>query len=292
MKKFKKIYIEITNKCNLSCDFCPKTKRKLKTNTEEDFKIILDQIVPYTDYIYLHVMGEPTSHKEIGRYLELSYEAGLKVNLTTNGTLLKEVKEVLLTSKSLRQVNISLHSFESNVMVKSLEDYLDGICEFVLEASANTNIISSIRLWNMDDEELRGKNNLNTVIIQKLQEGLGLKYNIEEEMQNSMGFKVAKGIYLNKAKKFEWPDINGRFIGDEAFCYGLRDQIGILVDGSVVPCCLDHEGNINLGNIFEKPLSEILASDRAKAVYDGFSNRKVVEKLCKTCGYAHRKFQI
>ncbi len=292
MKKFKKVFIEITNKCNLSCDFCPKTSRQLKTNEEEDFKIILSQIATYTDYIYLHVMGEPTSHKHLGRYLELSYEAGLKVNLTTNGTLLKEVKEVLLNSKSLRQVNISLHSFESNSGAKSLDEYLEGICDFVLEASTNTSIISSIRLWNMDDEELKGKNTLNRDIIKRLEDGLKLDYSIEKEMGEDIGFKVANRIYLNKAKKFEWPDINGKEIGDEAFCYGLRDQIGILVDGSVVPCCLDHEGDMKLGNVFERPLEEILESDRATTIYEGFSNRKAVEKLCKTCGYAHRRFTI
>lgn len=292
MKKFKKVYIEITNKCNLSCDFCPKTKRRLQTNTEQDFKKILDEVAPYTDYIYLHVMGEPTSHKDLSKYLELSYEAGLKVNLTTNGTLLKQVKDVLINSKSLRQVNISLHSFESNSNTRSLEEYLEGICSFVLEASKTTSIISSIRLWNMDDEELKGKNNLNTTIIQKLEEGLKLEYSIEELMGDSPGFKVAERIYLNKAKKFEWPDIRGKVISEDAFCYGLRDQIGILVDGSVVPCCLDHEGDMKLGNIFESSLTDILKSDRAVAIYEGFSNRKAVEKLCKTCGYAHRKFSI
>ncbi len=292
MKRFKKVYIEITNKCNLSCDFCPKIKRELKTNNENEFKKILEEVKPYTDYIYLHVMGEPTSHKELERYLELSYNAGLKVNLTTNGTLLPNVKEVLLSSKSLRQVNISLHSFESNLKTASLDKYLDGICDFVLAASKNTSIISSIRLWNMDDNELMGKNDLNHTIIQKLKEGLGLDYDIEEAMGDKEGFKIADKVYLNKAKKFSWPDIDGEVIGDEAFCYGLRDQIGILVDGSVVPCCLDHEGDMTLGNIFETGLSDILESDRAINIYESFSNRRAVEKLCKTCGYAHRKFNI
>ena len=90
------------------------------------------------------------------------------------------------------------------------------------------------------------------------------------------------------AEKFEWPDIQIDSLGEEVFCHGLRNQIGILVDGTVVPCCLDSEGNINLGNIFEKSLKDIVEDKRARDIYDGFSRRRAVEELCKKCGYATR----
>ena len=90
------------------------------------------------------------------------------------------------------------------------------------------------------------------------------------------------------AQKFEWPNDKREAAKGETFCYGLRDQVGILVDGTVVPCCLDGEGQIALGNLFNQPFEEIITSERSKRIYDGFSNRQAVEKLCQSCTYAKR----
>lgn len=288
MKRFKKIYIEITNVCNLSCHFCPKTKRTLKYNDKESFKHILKAVKPYTDHIYLHLMGEPTSHPELETYLAMSAAEELKVNLTTNGTLIDKVKDVLINAPALRQVNISLHSFEANDGGKTLENYVDNIAHFILEAGEKSNVICSMRLWNMDNEELKGSNKLNQDIISLLQEKLEPEVDIRSALMEREGIKLRKNVYLNRAKKFEWPDEDRDIIAEEVFCYGLRDQVGILVDGTVVPCCLDSEGNIPLGNIFEESFEEIIKSPRARDLYEGFSNRKAVESLCKRCGYAMR----
>ena len=286
MKRFKKVYIEIINICNLSCNFCPKTKRKLGQMSVEQFKKIIEEIKPYTDYIYLHLMGEPTLHKDLEAFLQIAYEAGLKVNITTNGTLLHKAKEVLLKSPSLRQVNISLHSFEANEQGIDLKDYVNQIARFVDEAAPR--IICSLRLWNKDSDELKGSNNLNAPIMQLLEESFNLDVKLGEVLQLKPSFKLKEHVYLNMAEKFDWPDIDKEGGEAQVFCYGLRDQIGILVDGTVVPCCLDSEGNIPLGNILYTSLGDILNSDRAKAIYEGFSNRKAVEELCKKCGYAKR----
>lgn len=288
MKRFKKVYIEITNICNLSCNFCPKTKRKLQMMPTESFKHILQEVKPYTDYIYLHLMGEPSVHPNLEEYLALSHEEGLTVNMTTNGTLLHKVQDTLLQAPALRQVNISLHSFEVNNSEVELEDYINQIVAFVKEAITKTNIICSIRLWNMDSEALKASNALNTDIISLLERKLGLDFSIREKLQEKSGIKLGHHLYLNMAEKFDWPDIDQINTTQKVFCYGLRDQMGVLVDGTVVPCCLDSEGNIPLGNLFEKPLEEILEGQRAKNLYEGFSNRCAVEELCKRCGYAKR----
>ena len=60
----------------------------------------------------------------------------------------------------------------------------------------------------------------------------------------------------------------------------------MLVDGTVVPCCLDSAGVLDLGNLFQQNLDEVLASPRARAIYDGFTRHKAVEPLCRRCGYA------
>ncbi|MDU2491612.1 MAG: radical SAM/SPASM domain-containing protein [Clostridium celatum] len=288
MRKFKKVYIEITNVCNLSCNFCPKTKRKYKFMNKEEFTYILNEVKPFTEHIYFHLMGEPLLNEDIEYFFEESRSKGLHVNLTTNGTLLSKVGDKLIKSKSLRQVNISLHSFEANKKTVELEEYLDSITDFIIKARENSDIICAIRLWNMDNDDLKGENNLNKDILKMLEDKLKLDFSLSEKLQESNRIKLKDKVYLNMAEKFQWPDIKIDSLGENVFCHGLRNQIGILVDGTVVPCCLDSEGNLALGNIFERPLKEILTGDRATNIYNGFSRRVAVESLCKKCGYATR----
>lgn len=288
MRKFKKIYIEITNVCNLSCNFCPKTKRKYKFMNKEEFTYILEQVKPFTDHIYFHLMGEPLLHENIEYFLKESKEKGLHVNLTTNGTLLNKVGDKIINSNAVRQVNISLHSFEANKKNVELEEYLNNVTDFIIKARENSNIICAIRLWNMDSEDLRGENNLNKEILKIIEENLGLEFSLSEKLQESNKIKLKDKVYLNMAEKFQWPDIKIDTLGENVFCHGLRNQIGILADGTVVPCCLDSDGNLELGNVFEKTLEDILNGERATNIYNGFSRRVAVESLCQKCGYATR----
>ena len=288
MRKFKKIYIEITNVCNLSCNFCPKTNRKYKFMNKEEFNYILKEVKPFTEHIYLHLMGEPLLNENIQEFLEESGNQGLYVNLTTNGTLLNTVGDTLIKAKALRQVNISLHSFEANKKTVELEEYLKDISNFIIKARENSNIICAIRLWNMDSNDLKGENNLNREILKILEENLNLDFSLAEKLQETNRIKLKDKVYLNMAEKFQWPDIKIDTLEEKVFCHGLRNQMGILVDGTVVPCCLDSDGNLPLGNIFEKSLKEILEGERAINIYNGFSRRVAVEDLCKRCGYATR----
>lgn len=290
MKRFKKVYIEITNICNLSCSFCPKTRRHLMSNTKEHFLHIIEAVKPYTDYIYLHLLGEPTLHPELKTYLEICEGNGLQVNLTTNGTRLKKVQELLITSPALRQINISLHSFEANEQKIEMKHYIEEVLDFVIETTKRSNIICTMRLWNMDSEKLKAQNKLNAEIMHFIEEKLGLDFDVQEKLLETQrrGIKLHERIYLNKAEKFQWPVMEREVISEKVFCYGLRDQAGVLVDGTVVPCCLDGEGHMALGNLFEQSLEEILESPRSRAIYDGFSNRRAIEALCQRCGYATR----
>lgn len=287
-QKIKKVYIEITNVCNLSCSFCPKTKRTPAFLELDQFKRIISQVKPYTKHVYFHIMGEPLLNPQIEAFFEECAANDLFVNLTTNGTLLAQKSDVLLQAKSLRQVNISLHSFEANEQKMTLEEYIKGVTNFAKRAIADTNMIISVRLWNMDSESIKGENELNRRILQMFSEELGVTAELEKQLLTTYRIKLGDRLYLNMAQKFEWPDIDKKTISDNVFCYGLRNQLGILSDGTVVPCCLDSEGNIALGNLFEENLDDILNKDRAKNLYEGFSRRQASEELCKKCGYAQR----
>lgn len=287
MKKFKKAYIEITNVCNLSCDFCPKTSRELRFMNKDNFEHIIKSIKPYTDYVYFHLMGEPFLNKDLKCFLDISKENQLKVNITTNGTLINNVKKILLSAPALRQVNISLHSFEANDKNVDFDEYINNVINFAKEATEKTNIICSLRLWNLDTK-YKASNNMNIDIFEVLEKEFEIECSIREVLKEKNSFKLRNNMYLSMGEKFKWPSLNVEEIGERAFCYGLRDQIGFLVDGTVVPCCLDSEGSIPLGNIFENNLEGILNSQRAKDIYDGFSGRKAVEDLCKRCGFINR----
>lgn len=288
MKKFKKIYVEITNVCNLNCNFCPKTSRAPKFLSIEEFEHIIKEVSPFTNYIYLHLMGEPLLHEHLQVFIEIADKYHMKVNLTTNGSLLTEDMDFLIGLQGLRQMNVSLHSFEANQQERTLENYVLSVMRFIKKASSQSDLLCSIRLWNMDSEETKGLNTLNQKILDLIEGELEIQGSLLGIIREQSGCKVGKNIYVNMAQKFEWPDINIAEEKRPVFCHGLRDHIGILVDGTVVPCCLDSEGTIALGNVFQQPLSHILATKRAESLYDGFSNRLAVEELCKRCGYATR----
>ena len=274
--RFSKIYLEISNLCNLSCAFCPGTRRQKKALNEEEFATLLPKIRPYTDFLYFHLMGEPLLHPKLERFLELAGEAGFKVILTTNGTLLSKQQAMLLNAPALHKVNISLHAFEANDLAVPFQDYLTGCFEFGKAAEGKKLI--SYRLWNQG-----GQDEKNDEILTTMKE-----FFPEPWVEERRGPRLGQRIYLEYGDKFDWPDLSAADGGEGVFCHGLRDQLGVLCDGTVVPCCLDHEGDIALGNLFHQSMEEILEGPRAKAIYEGFSQRKAAEELCRKCGYARR----
>ena len=290
MKRFKKFYIEITNVCNLACNFCPQTKRKPEFMEIDTFSKILDQIKPHADYIYFHVKGEPLLHPEIDKFLDLSHNKGFKVNITTNGTLINKAKEKIFMKPALRQVNFSLHSFDGNDGDGNKEEYINNILLFVKEAIADTNTFISLRLWNLDNDNVTNlQRERNRQILETIEKEFKLLYKIEEKVTPGSGIKIVDRVYLNQDPEFKWPDLKEEEDDGNGFCYGLRNQVAILVDGTVVPCCLDGEGVINLGNINKNHFSEIVENERANNIFDGFSRREAVEELCRKCGY-RKKF--
>lgn len=269
MKKFGRIYIEITNICNLSCSFCHGTKREKQMMTPETFRFYLERIKGYTDLIFLHVMGEPLIHPQLNELLEIAEEYGFRTVITTNGTLLAGKADILRNAGVLYRVNISLHSF-ANESKQSMNEYLSN-CIAYAKNPGNAKVC--FRLWNGGVQET-----FNDEIQAFLHTAFPDKW-----QKNRKGFSLCENVFIEYADRFDWPDIEGEFTGEDVFCYGLRDQLGILCDGTVIPCCLDCEGEISLGNLNDNTLDEILSNDRATAIYDGFSRRKAVENLCKRC---------
>ncbi|MBP6355980.1 MAG: radical SAM protein [Paludibacter sp.] len=277
--KFKKIYIEITNSCNFDCSFCFKTQRTSRFMTPDEFRTVTEKIRPFTNYVYLHVLGEPLLHPKFNEILSIAEKASLNINITTNGGLIEKKKEILL-QHSIRQINISLHDAEENVLPEKWSDYLNSVLEYATEASSKTYI--NLRLWNAG---VNASTDFNRFCLEKI--AFNYDKTIEEITLKGKdsGIKLSDHIFLQHAPRFEWPD--GEKTRSEATktCYALRDQIAILVDGTVVPCCLDGDGNMNLGNIFNSDLAEILHTERSLKIRNGFINNQITEEFCKSCGF-------
>lgn len=273
-----KAFLEITNACNLSCSFCHKTKREIRYITADEFQTAAERLRPFADYLYFHLMGEPLLHTDLPELFDISYKLGFRVILTTNGTLLKKRESVLLSAKALHKVSISLHAYEANEMGLPLSDYLSSCFDFCKKASEK-GIIAVMRLWNLGGEDTE-----NGRILAEMHKAFAGEW---KEIYS--GYKIAERVFLEWGEKFDWPDIDGEVLGEDHTCYGLRDQIGILSDGTVVPCCLDADGAVPLGNIFKSELSEILSSERAQKLKRSLEKRSVSEELCRRCGYARKK---
>ena len=277
-----RVYLEIGNICNLSCSFCTGTNRAKKQMTVEQFSIVCKRIKGKAKYVYFHVLGEPLLHPNLDEFIKIAGENDLKVCITTNGTLLKDKGEILLKNSSLvHKVCISVHSFEGNKNSQFI-DYLKMVVDFARESS-KLGIYTVFRLWNNDGEFAKGEHSLN----QKIEDFLRGEFPIDWQSRPK-GYRLDKNLFLEYDEAFVWPTDSKENSREKGHCYGLINQVAILVDGTVTPCCLDSNGEINLGNIFSSELDEILCDKRAILIKKGFINGELKEKLCKKCTFIKR----
>ena len=260
---FKKIYVEITNNCNLNCGFCIGNKRDKKFIDMDTFNTLLDKLDGYTNYLYFHVMGEPLLHLKINELIDIASKR-FNINITTNGYLIDRIKD----NKNIRQINISLHSYDEKYNT-SLDDYMNKIFDSVDELSKNTYV--EYRMWvdNVNKDK----------IINKLED----KYNVT--IGNCDHVNINDHVFYQVEQEFIWPSLDNGYYEEEGSCMGTRSHIGILVDGTVVPCCLDSNGSINLGNIYNSSLEDIISSDLFVSMQEGFKNNKKIHEMCKHCNF-------
>ncbi|MBE6160523.1 MAG: radical SAM protein [Lactobacillales bacterium] len=262
---YKKIYLEITNNCNLNCDFCIKNKRNKKYMEFDEFKLILEKIKEHANYLYFHILGEPLMHPNINEFIDYA-SSNFKINITTNGYLINRIKN----NKNIRQLNISLHSFDEKYNI-SLDKYMNNIFD-TIDKLNNTYI--QLRFW------VNNKNSKNIIDM------INKRYNINIDLNSvKNNTRLKDNIFISISEYFDWPSLDNEFYSEEGKCYALKDHIGILVDGTVVPCCLDSLGNINLGNIFNEELNDIINKDRYQTMINNFKNNKKCEELCKRCNF-------
>ncbi|MFI5347499.1 MAG: radical SAM/SPASM domain-containing protein [Elusimicrobiota bacterium] len=284
-KRFAKVYVEISNICNLQCDFCPPVMRDKDVMGIDLFKHVIGQVAPVADQVCLHLMGEPLTHPHFPEFVEICSNAGLPVNITTNGTLLNAVRIEALLHRGVRQVNFSIHSFESNFPGQDIGPYLQKIFDFTKHAfTKRPDIYINYRLWNLTDD----KTGQNDDVLAKVSTAFGVEIKKDIDVRWRKGRHVSQRLYLHHDSRFEWPNPSSPILSDRGTCRALSNHIGILSDGSVVPCCLDKEGVTVLGDVRRESLDDVLAGKRAADMAQGFREGRLVEDLCRRCTFISR----
>ena len=288
IKKFRKVHIEITNICNLKCTFCPPKIKPNGVMSLEDFDDINKQLKPYTKELAYHIVGDPLVLRNLNEYLDISLKHDLKVNITTTANKISSNDYNALMNKTIKQINFSINSYNANSHKKSLDEYLNPILDFVKYAQEKSHeYFINFRIWNLD--ESKSAREFNTQVFKKVNEYFNTDINIDDVYtQRPKNIRIAKKLFFNFDEYFNWPSLENDFVSDKGFCYGLDSHFGILTSGEVVPCCLDQNACINLGNTNTSQLKDILSSTRVKTIQDGFKEGKVVEELCQKCEYRTR----
>jgi len=279
---FDKVFLEITSACNLACAFCPPTRRRAEFLSGERFVLFLARLAGHTTHLYFHVKGEPLLHPALGEFLDAAGERGFQATLVTNGTLLADRAEELLSKPNIRKLCVSLHSHSGSDRAR---EYWRGIELFLDRHRASPSFPVSLRLWNRRAELLPPET---AGLWDALRERFPAVGAWESAASAGDSLKLDHRVFLNLAEEYAWPSLALPQAEERGFCRALRNQVAVLVDGTVVPCCMDGEGAMALGDLGESGLDEILVAPRARAIYDGFTARRLAEPLCRTCGYRRR----
>ena len=275
--KFRQIYIEITRKCNLNCPFCPSVSNRDPILTDNCFSEIISKIGDFSDDFYLHILGEPLTNVLISKYFLIAEKYGKKIRITTNGTLLKSKKEELLSANSLDRINISLQAWKY-LEPKKVEEYLDDLVDFIKEKRVRKpKLTVSLRFWN--DKEDPSIIEFNNSLISKLEAKLGIK------LDNN---HPETYLLVSNEDEFIWPELDHEENNEFSYCLGGKSQLGILLNGDVVLCCLDHRGHTKLGNIYNNTLEEILNGEIFQNHLKMLENKEYYFELCKKCTFRNR----
>ncbi|MFA6316914.1 MAG: radical SAM/SPASM domain-containing protein [Elusimicrobiota bacterium] len=283
-KRFAKAYIEIGNACNIRCGFCPEVRRPPKLMTREFFAKVLEQAAPLVECAFLHLMGEPLAHPEFPEFVEICGRVRLPVHIATNGTLLTEDRAAALLSPVVRQVSFSLHSLEAG-LPGSVDAHWDRIVDFTNRAlSARPDLFINYRLWNLP----RASAEPPGAFLRRIREAFGVDMGGPVDVRSRKGRRITGRLCLHLDTRFEWPSPGAPTRSECGTCRGLVDHFGVLADGTVVPCCLDSEGSIPLGDLKTESLAEILSSPRSRDMAEGFASGRLVEDLCRRCSFISR----
>lgn len=270
-KQFRRAFIEITNVCNLSCEFCATPSRAKSFMPPETFENAAAQVKLFTSLISLHVLGEPFMHPRLPEILSICSRQKLRVNLITNGTLLDKFGQDIFKEKCIRQISFSLHAFKALPGKERLEK-LNRLMEFA--KTKPSDIIISFRLRGKPEDSF----------IKETSDYISNAFrgrDLTKDKKNAL--RLRDKIFLNFGVFFKWPGQGGQ--KEKQGCIGLRHHFAILCSGEVVPCCLDYDGKLSIGNINAAPLADILNNPATLKLKNSIAAVTPIPEYCATCGF-------
>ncbi len=284
-KRFQKVYVEIGNVCNLSCGFCPEPAREKSLMSRALFERVIAQVAPLAERVCFHLWGEPLAHPDFAAFVDVCAAHAVPVELTTNGVLLDAVRADALLRPAVAQVNFSVHSFAANFPDGDIGPYLEKIFAFTRRAlDVRPDLYVNYRLWNLEEPD----SSRNDGVFARVERAFGVALNRNVDVRRSKARRVRGRVSLHFDSRFDWPSLDAPVRAERGTCRALSRQLGVLSDGTVVPCCLDKEGKLPLGDARLQPLEEVLAGERARRMAEGFRRGRLVEELCRRCTFVAR----
>lgn len=289
-KRFRQVYVEVANRCNLACPFCPRASRPAAEMPVAEFAELVAQLVPLSEAVCLHVLGEPLRHPHFAELIGVCAHLGMPAMVTTNGTLLEAAAGRALLHPGVRQVNVSLHGLAEAGDARWRQAKLAGILAFAETAlNERPDLFVNLRLWHLRERGGRDAGEAwNLAVRNAIESKFGVHIPCGQAWGWRKGRRLTGRLYLHYDTVFEWPTMAGPVLAESGFCHALGTHFAILADGTVVPCCLDHAGIMALGNCRDLPVADILASPRAMAIGHGFQAGRIVEPLCQRCSFRMR----
>ena len=285
--KFHRVYVELTNICGLQCSFCPPKIRPTNTMSLSFFEHVLEELRPYTKELAYHIVGDPLALSNLEAYLDITHQKGFRVSLTTSGYYLNKHALSTFLHPAIKQINFSLNSYNKNQMPLSFEAYMEPILKLcALKNEKRKELFINLRVWNMD--EAQSEKTFNAHLFTLLEKSFSTSLHVKEIYENKpKSIRLDEKILLHFDEYFEWPTLDSTH-QSQGTCQGMDSHFGILADGTVVPCCLDKEGVIALGDLHVNRLKDILTSSKAQTIRKGFKSGCAVETLCQKCLYKER----
>jgi radical SAM protein with 4Fe4S-binding SPASM domain len=251
------------------------------------FESIIRQASVYTKEIACHVVGDPLTQSNLGDYLDIIHKYRLKALLTTSGYFLKKHSYETLFHPCVKQINISLNSFNKNDTSLTFEQYIKpvlNLCRAKLDRQEE--LFINLRVWNLD--EMMSERDFNETLFSKLSNEFNVTLDLDTiYREKPKSIRLENKILVHFDNYFEWPSLKNKNYGD-GICQGLQSHIAILASGKVVPCCLDCDGIIELGDLHEVSLKKILSNRRTVNMLEGFKEGKAIEELCQKCSFKER----
>jgi len=320
------LFLELTNKCNFHCNFCPSDsqKRALGFMDLELAKRAYEEIAErkLAVQVDLHLMGEPTLHPKLIDILNFGASKNVKTELVTNGsTLVAKVVPRILDAlygtivashmtptketyhfrgkvglswdRYIGNIRLLVHEYmkrlangenirnEINLRIMVTKDTASNVSiieseeqarvilaewiDFVSEIEQELGMPSFKRQEPNTDDLFRG--NLYTSTEYQLQQGIVLTFWRAFTFANT---RVSDGYDLQKTEK-------------TVFCPHPFKDVGVLWNGDVTLCCLDHDGQLKVGNVQDASIEDVMQGEAANNLRASMLGHRPLPLLCQTC---------